>query len=144
MKLNTCIILVIFLLTSTELSSSSINLCPENKKQKGNLNLIENYRIANLIEKQNEYNKENPGMMGFRIQFDLGHTRQEAMEIQAKLKHKYPELPTYIVYEQPYFKLRLGDFRTRLDVQYYFYKLSEEFGNIFIVPDRISLPELNN
>lgn len=78
---------------------------------------------------------------GYRVQIFFGSSRQAAYNAQAKLNEEYPELRTYISYTEPNFKVRAGDFRTRLEAQ----KLAEEvrsmFTSIFIIPERINLPK---
>jgi len=78
---------------------------------------------------------------GYRVQIFFGSSRQAAYNAQAKFNEEYPELRTYISYTEPNFKVRAGDFRTRLEAQ----KLAEEvrsmFTSIFIIPERINLPK---
>ena len=54
---------------------------------------------------------------GYRVQIFFGSSRQAAYAAQAKINEEYPELRTYISYTEPNFKVKAGDFRTRLEAQ---------------------------
>lgn len=50
---------------------------------------------------------------------------------------QFPELSSYVEYEQPYYKLRLGDFKTRLEATYYLQQVITLYPGAFIVKDKI-------
>ena len=91
---------------------------------------IDKSRISNVID-------------GYRIQLFSGSERTNANALKTKFLKLYPETPAYLIYQQPYFKLRVGDFRTKIDAQQIFYKLQDDFGQVIIIPDKINLPKLN-
>jgi hypothetical protein len=52
----------------------------------------------------------------------------------------YPELKAYLLYQAPYFRLRVGNFINRKDAENYQRKLSKEFKqNLFIVNDVVEV-----
>jgi hypothetical protein len=52
----------------------------------------------------------------------------------------YPEYRTYLEYQPPYFKVRIGDFKSRDEATDFRDKLSTNFpGAIFVVPAVINL-----
>jgi hypothetical protein len=53
-----------------------------------------------------------------------------------------PEAEVYLIYQQPYFKVRVGDYRTKLEAEAVYRQLLHEFDKLFIVPDKINLPKL--
>ena len=57
-----------------------------------------------------------------------------------EFKEKYPDTPIYLVFGQPYYRLRVGDFRTRLEAEKAFQTLSQDYKKAFITSDRIQLP----
>ena len=81
-------------------------------------------------------------MDGFRIQLFSGTERIHANQLKAKFLAAYPHVPAYLIYQQPYFKLRVGDFRNRMEAQYLFYHLNPEFNQAIIVADKINFPQL--
>lgn len=108
----------------------------------GAIVIIKDYRIDSLIERQNYINNKKPGIMGYRIQIYFGSQRNNANNVKAEFLQKYPDIKVYLMYQQPNYKIRIGDFRTRLEAHKLYLELLNEFHTVFIVPDEISLPEL--
>ena len=99
-------------------------------------------RLEDLIRKQKNLNQLHPTMPGFRIQIYFGGARQKASEIRQEFADKHANVPAYILYQQPNFKVRIGDFRTRLEAQKMLKSIEGEFMSMFIVPDDVNLPPL--
>lgn len=78
---------------------------------------------------------------GYRVQIFFGSSRQGAYAAQAKINEEYPELRTYISYTEPNFKVKAGDFRTRLEAQKLVSEVRSMFTSIFIIPEKINLPK---
>src|SRR5690349_18681858 len=74
-------------------------------------------RVDDLIKKQKESNLQKQTIPGYRIQIYFGSNRQKASELKQDITQKHPELNSYLSYQQPNFKVRVGDFRTRLEAQ---------------------------
>jgi hypothetical protein len=55
---------------------------------------------------------------------------------------KYPEMKAYLVFKSPNYKVKIGDFRSRLDAIRYLNRISAEFSNAFIISDLINLPQI--
>ena len=50
-------------------------------------------------------------------------------------------MPIYLVFGQPYYRLRVGDFRTRLEAEKAYQTISQDYKKSFITSDRIQLPD---
>lgn len=98
--------------------------------------------LDSLVTRAAEQNKAQPTMEGFRIQLFSGIERNNANTLRQKFRAEYPDEPVYLVYQQPYFKLRVGDFRNMIEAQQMYLKLQKTYGQILVVPDRINLPKL--
>ena len=81
---------------------------------------------------------------GFRLQIYFGSSRQAAYDAQAKFVNEFPEIPTYISYVEPNFKVQVGDFRTRLEAQKLQSELNGMFSSFFIIPTKINPPKSDN
>lgn len=100
-------------------------------------------RIEQLIERQKEIYQKDNTIDGFRIQIfmESGNDAVEhANEIIKEFEEKYPDIPTYLIFGQPYYRLRVGDFRTRLEAEKAFQVLSQDYKKAFVTSDRIQLP----
>jgi hypothetical protein len=106
--------------------------------------LISRYILANknLFKVNNHY-----GMEGFRIQIYASNNRnarEESNKTRAEFMSKFPEIVSYPLYAEPgYFKIRVGDFRTKPEAMKLFQLISREFKDAYIVPDVINFPDLN-
>jgi len=92
-----------------------------------------------LINKHIAYNLAKPYSQGYRIQLYFGSQRDKAYEFRTEFIKLYPQTAAYVLYQQPNFKLRVGDFRTRLDAQKRLKELQTYYPSAFIVKDDIKI-----
>ena len=76
-----------------------------------NVKIIGDAYLDSLIERNIELNQAANGIQGYRIQIFFGSDRRAANEARTKFLQLYPETEAYLVYQQPNFKVRVGDFR---------------------------------
>ena len=95
-----------------------------------------------LTQRHKKVNATKMTMPGYRIQIYFGNERINAQEIKSSLLQNHPKIAAYMVYHQPNFKVRVGDFRTRLEAVGFLKKIESEFKTSFIVPDDVKLPDL--
>ena len=111
--------------------------------QNGSLVLDQDVRIERLIQKQKDIHLADNTIDGFRIQIFM-ESGNEAVEhanvAMEEFKMKYPDMPIYLVFGQPYYRLRVGDYRTRLEAEKAFLVLNKDYKKAFITGDRIQLP----
>jgi len=94
-------------------------------------------KVDQLIEKKAEYHKLTNGEMdGYRIKIHFGADKEAARNIRAKFSAKFSEYSTYEDYQQPYFVVLVGDFKTKLEAFEALKKIQVEF-NAFIVKGKI-------
>jgi len=99
-------------------------------------------RVDELINKQKEINLQKQTMPGYRIQVYFGVNRQKATEVKSEFSSKHLDVNSYLTYSQPNFKVRVGDFRTRLEAQKFLKEIQGVYGTSFIVSDDIRIPVL--
>ena len=104
--------------------------------------ITEDARIAELMKRQKNANLVKQTMPGYRIQVYFGSVRQKASEAKLAFSEKHNNVSAYITYQQPNFKVRVGDFRTRLEAQRFLKSMEGEYTTMFIVPDEVKLPQL--
>lgn len=95
--------------------------------------------IAGLLYKYKEYNHKREFSDGYRIQIMYTDVRDEVYKSKANLYKEFADLASYVEYEQPYYKLRVGDFKTRLDATYYLQQVVTLYPGAFIVRDKIKI-----
>jgi hypothetical protein len=99
-------------------------------------------RFDELVNKQKQQNLSNQTIHGYRIQIYFGGVRQKASEVKLEFNSRYPDIQAYITYQQPNFKVRIGDFRSRFEAQKFLKDIDGMFPTSFIVPDDVKLPPL--
>jgi len=101
-----------------------------------------------LVEKHITFNENRDGVEGFRIQifFDSGNnSKSKAVAAMNDFKTKYSNTEAYLIFQEPNYKVRIGDFRTRMDAQRFLHKISDEYPTAFIVKDNdINYPNLED
>jgi len=55
---------------------------------------------------------------------------------------KYPDVGTYLTFKTPNYKVRIGDFRTKLDAQRFLNEIIADYPNAWIIEDQINLPKV--
>jgi hypothetical protein len=98
--------------------------------------------LDTLIERNIELNKAANGIQGYRVQIFFGSERKAAQDAKTKFLQMMPEEEVYLIYQQPYFKVRVGDYRTKLEAEAIYRQLLPDFEKVFIIPDKINLPKL--
>ena len=110
-----------------------------------NATLYADPRIERLLEIKTINQKEFPGIAGFRIQLFYGsgaQSRKQAASIQAEFLKLYPTIGCYEVFQTPNFKVRVGDFRSKLEATKFLKDVKDDFPDAYIVKDKILLPKL--
>ena len=112
-------------------------------QNEGYVNKKQDKRVEQLIQRQKDIHAADATIDGFRIQIFM-ESGNDAVELAnaaiEEFKEKYPDMPIYLVFGQPYYRLRVGDFRTRLEAEKVFQTLSKDYKKAFITSDRIQLP----
>lgn len=74
---------------------------------------------------------------GYRIQVFSGNNRTLAIQTRTEVLEKFPEYAAYLIYKQPSFRVRVGDFRSRAAAQELLAELKVLYPVSFIVPDEV-------
>ncbi len=111
----------------------------------GQIVLVQDIRISKIIDRQVTRNKRKGGIDGYRIQvfFNSGRdAREEAIRIKADFLSDFPDIPVYIVYHSPFYKVRIGDFRNKYEALGVFREIRRKYPDAYIVKDVIPFPDL--
>ncbi len=116
----------------------------------GKVNIYQDTSIHFLINKHIRINEKQKGIPdGYRIQIFSGsgyNARNDANAAKEKLIEKFPDFPynqIYSVYQPPFFKVRIGNYRNKHESLIIHKKLLREFPNSYLVKGRIKYPELD-
>lgn len=104
-----------------------------------NFTVTQDAKIAELLYKYKDYNRKKEFTEGYRIQIMYTDVRDEVYKSKGTMYKEFSELASYVEYEPPYYKLRMGDFKTRLDATYFLQQIIPLYPGAFIVRDKIKL-----
>jgi hypothetical protein len=106
--------------------------------------VIKDARMDILTAKQAQINKRTSMMTsggqykGFRIQVVSTTNRDNATLIKTDLMNKFPEHKTYILFQSPNFKVRIGNFIKREEAEKLRKQLNKYFPQgVYVVEDAI-------
>ncbi len=94
--------------------------------------------IKKLIENKIAYNKTHQTQKGYRIQLFYG-SESGAINTRANFTSLFPNTATYIDYEAPDWKVKVGNFKTRLEADKALEEIKLAFGNAFVLKEKIHL-----
>lgn len=120
---------------------------------RGQVTEIKDPLIDSLIAKRLELNTKTASSitaptpvifngLGYRVQVFYGLDRKEAFSEQARFRALYPQIMAYITYQEPNYRLKVGDFRTRAEAQNFLNELRGTFPTLFIFHEKINAPDL--
>jgi len=109
-----------------------------NTASPGQVTVHQSDRINTLME---DYSAHKQPLKGFRVQVFLGD-RNTAEDTRRTFLVRHPDIPAYLSYLAPNFRVRVGDLRDRLQAEQLREQLRTEFPGLYVVPDDIELPRL--
>ncbi len=142
MKINVCkVVLSLFIFTLFFVKVSFAQQDP-----KGNIEIIQDERIGQLVEKHKALNERQSDVDGYRLQifFDAGNnSKKKASDVMDRFMERYPDTKAYMSFKEPYFRVRVGNFRTLIESKGFLLKLQPEYPNAFPVREKIFFQDIN-
>lgn len=114
----------------------------KNKSKKGYLTeepMHINKKLDAILDTISVRNKGVRYANGFRIQIYVGNDRKAADDAKIYTYQTYPEIFPYLSYQQPIYKVKIGDFLNRMDAERYFVNIKENYPSAMILPDRVEI-----
>jgi hypothetical protein len=113
----------------------------------GEIVIVQDQKIDTLLSKHLIYCQSYRHIPGYRIQifFDSGNnSKKGALKAKALFLTKYPATEAYVIFQEPYYKVRVGDFRTKMEAEGFLQKVIVDFPNAYRVNDKINFPLLRS
>lgn len=111
-----------------------------NSQNNGHVIILQNPVIDTLVQKHVVLNQLQPTIDGWRIQifFESGNNAKIlANRSRDRFLEIYPDQGAYLTFNEPYYKVRIGNFRTRMDAEGFLQNIISEFPTAYIVPDNV-------
>ena len=110
-----------------------------------NVIVVKDPRIDMLVNKQIEINEittrnSRRSAPGYRILIISSNNRNKVIEAKTKMYREFPELKAYMMYQSPFFRLKVGNFRERTDAEAYLAEIQRFYPTgVYIVTDTIEV-----
>lgn len=112
----------------------------------GSLNVDQDSHIESLISKQRSIYRIDSSFSGYRIHvfMEIGNEAlRNAEQAKKQFENAFPDIPIYLTYSEPYFRLRAGNFRNRVEAEKCLRRIKPIFKEAFVTADMIYRPKLH-
>jgi hypothetical protein len=79
---------------------------------------------------------------GFRVIIYNGNDRTKAMATKNAFMRAYPSIKSYMGYNTPNFKIKVGDFENKKDAADFMKKIVAYFPSSFLTPDQVTIKNI--
>jgi hypothetical protein len=121
---------------STLVGKNIFNVLPEN------VNVRQSQQIANSMKSHVASNGART-ISGYRVRIFFDNKQNARTESETVLKRfngLYPDVMAYRIYANPYFKVTVGDFRTKSEAMALLARIKGAFPSAFVVKENIEFP----
>ena len=106
--------------------------------ENGNITSINEKGINALVRKYENILKAKNGVEGWRVQLTFKTKQEEIKQLKIDFIKLYPGIPIYLEYESPYYRVRVGNCRTKLEAIKVKQQISKNFPDAYPVPEIIN------
>ena len=135
----------VILLTLCALLSAQV-LCAQTRK--GRVEITGDVQVSELVKKHIEFNERMRTVPGYRVQIAAlsgPNSRNQAFELKAKFKEEYPEFEVYIVFTEPNFRVKVGDFTNKLDAFVLMQRIKDRYPGTIVKENVYPIhPDMSN
>lgn len=117
-----------------------------NKDKIGQLVIKQDNRLTKILDVYKIISSGNQGYDGFRIQIysesSIDSSIEQAEEFLKTFKERFPDLKAYLNYYDPDFKIRVGNFRTKIECEHTLKRIKSLYSNCYTVRTFIPFKDL--
>ena len=103
--------------------------------------VLSNPEITSLMDAYKAEGEKDQTIKGYRVQILSADNRNDINRVKSQFYTLFPDVKSFVIYQQPNFKLRVGNFRTRLEAHKVWQEVVKSFPGAFITPDELKLSE---
>ena len=129
-------------LDSALVGKSIFNILNGGQYGSGDVRIHQSQTITDAMRRHIDRNPSRT-LSGYRVRifFDNSQTARNASEqVVKKFALRYPGVPAYRSYQNPFFKVAVGDFRTKSEAMEFLQKVKSAFPAAFVVKEPIEFP----
>ncbi len=117
--------------TSTKILTPKV----ERKKIKPTKNV--NAKVDAILDSIDRQNLQKKFVDGFTIQIYSGQKKEDAMTAQQKVVEELTDMNANLQYQQPKFRVTIGNYFSKLDAQKDLVRLKANFPGAILIPEKI-------
>ncbi len=110
--------------------------------QSENITITNEKGIEELLQKHLQYNEVMKTDHGYRLQIFSGSgnfSKSNAISERSRFMGRYPSTTAYVIFNTPYYIVRVGNYRTRLEAEAFRQHILEVYPEAYVVRDDIEL-----
>lgn len=103
--------------------------------RKGKVEITGDVQVSELVKKHIEFNERVRTVPGYRVQIAAlsgANSRDQAFELKRRFKEEYPEVEVYIVFTEPNFRIKVGDFTSKLEAYVFMQRIKDSFPGTIV------------
>ncbi|MBQ0086941.1 MAG: SPOR domain-containing protein [Bacteroidales bacterium] len=100
--------------------------------------------VRSAFENYKEGNRERK-ITGYRVRIFFDNSQEARVRSEAVAREfaaEHPDVKVYRSHISPYFKVTVGDFRSRIEAMAFAKTISDKYPSVFLVKENIHYPEI--
>ena len=105
------------------------------QSRKGRVEITGDVKVSELVKKHIEFNERMQTVPGYRVQIAAlsgPNSRNQAFDLKAKFKEEYPDVEVYIIFTEPNFRIKVGDFTSKLDAYVFMQRIKDRYPGTIV------------
>ncbi len=110
------------------------------KKGKGSIEIVADKKVAELVDLHVLFNERIRTIPGYRIMIASlsgNNSKSNAFGIKDNFQKSNTDVTAYLVFEEPNFKVKVGDFKTQLEAFAFLQQIKSTYPNAYIIKDNV-------
>lgn len=134
-------------LSTSAQSQELVSTLKSQEQGQGVVTIDQDWRIDQMLDAYARINQHD-GISGYRVQIFSGsgqNARSQMNIVNQKFVNNFPNFDPariYSEYKAPYFKLCVGDFRSRSEANAFYHVIRSLYPDSYVVKSKIKFPEL--
>ena len=113
----------------------SLSVAAFSQQKKGRIEITGDTQVGELVKKHIEFNENIQTVPGYRVQIAAlsgPNSRNQAFDLKRKFKEEFPEVEVYIVFTEPNFRIKVGDFTNKLDAFVFMQRIKDQYPGTIV------------
>ena len=118
-----------------------VTACANSQAQSERIRVTGDIAVTRMVDKHVELNQRVKTIPGYRVQiasFSGTNSKTSAFTLRDRFMTDYPEVQAYVAFDEPNFKVKVGDFRTRLEAYAFLQQIKEVYKGSYVMKDNIN------